>query len=321
MRYTSCSTEAGFDNLIARHGLAETSEDRQPSVQDQLRDAGVPDEAIVTAMEIIEHEAEFLAFGYAAKTLRRILAFASGRSVTGAALAHALGFGEEESMVELASRFGASKQAVHQSKLRLLAIVGPCLPTATRRAPSHTISRPSLPGEWLTQAEAARVAGVNSTMIGNAVKAGALPHTEHNHQFWILEDDVIAWSEARAAAEAAREQAAEARRGRGSHQSAEAAVAAAATMTTTETETTTRRPTEPGDWIRPVHVRAQGVHHRHVTAAIERGELKTTHSPDGRLWVCRASAQQWAASRTQTTTGETTPTEAIAIARQEVGRS
>lgn len=160
--------EAAAHNRIA----AELDAGNEVSVEDRLRECGVTDEALHEVMVVVDAEAERAGMHYAAEVLRRIAVLFAGKSVMGAGLAHLFGAGNEQSLDELAQQFGCSKQAVHQAKQRIRAVLYPLLPDAMAPRPQKPVTRPTEPGEWLLVAEAVRLSGTCADTLHDAAKRG-----------------------------------------------------------------------------------------------------------------------------------------------------
>ncbi len=186
--------EAHFESVVQHHSAPEVEEGHQPTLQDQLRDAGVPAQAIDDVVEVIGAHAEQMGMHRAAETLRRIAILVSTRGTHGAALARVLGLTGEYSLSEMAAAFACSKQAISQCEQRLRATLAPLL-SDERPIPRHVIVRPPQEGEWLVKAEAAKVAGVSVDVVAAAGRDGLITTVTHRNQHFYEEGSVLAWAE------------------------------------------------------------------------------------------------------------------------------
>ncbi len=194
MQYVHVRNDYLFDSLIEKQIAPEAQAGHEPSLQDELLDAGVPSEVVPDAVAILDRHAEQMGMRAAAEVLRRIALVVRTRGTGGAALARVLGLSGEHSLEELAAAFACSKQAISQCEQRLRATLAPLL-SDERPIPRHVIVRPPQEGEWLVKAEAAKVAGVSVDVVAAAGRDGLITTVTHRNQHFYEEGSVLAWAE------------------------------------------------------------------------------------------------------------------------------
>jgi hypothetical protein len=195
MHFVHPKDERHFEALIEHASAPEIEDGHELSLQDQLRDAGVPAGAIDDVVEVFGGHAERMGMQCAAETLRRIALVVRTRGTGGAALARVLGLTGEHSLSELAAAFNCSKQNINQCERRLRATLAPILGTAGAPAAQHVILRPPRGGEWLTRVEAGKLAGVSVAVIAGAARDGLITTVTHRNQHFYEEGSVLAWAE------------------------------------------------------------------------------------------------------------------------------
>ncbi len=171
MRFFAPGDTNALETAVHNRLAAELEEGNGLSVEDRLKEC-VPAGAVAEVMAIIDSEAEKAGMHYACEVLRRIAVLFAGKSIMGAGLAHLLGAGNEQSLDELARQFGCSKQAVHQAKQRVRAVLFPLLPDACAPRLPKPVVRPTEQGEWLCVGEAIRLTGLSADALHEAARRG-----------------------------------------------------------------------------------------------------------------------------------------------------
>lgn len=180
---------ATFD--VANVGAAEIQTGHEATLADRLADAGLTEGQIREIEQIVDDESERRAYHVAAKTLRRVLSLVSSRSTHGAAIAHALGFGCEQSLAELGAQFGHTKQSIGNAVAVLKDALAPVLPNGRWKPPPVP---PDNERVWYTQYQVLKFANTTAGVLGTAVKRGAIVAVEHAGRRWFDEESVIAWA-------------------------------------------------------------------------------------------------------------------------------
>lgn len=184
-------TQALRDDLT-QHLAADLDEGHSLSVEDRLADLDLTDEQIAGAVEIIEAEIERAAMHQTATVIRRIFIHLAGCNSQTAALAHALGFGEQ-TLDEMAQRFGVSKQNVGN----LAAYVRPHLGPLVERRRGEWLLPPSPNGEvWLTVPQARKLTGAAAQLITRAIHDSKVHWVELRKRYFVEETSLLAWREA-----------------------------------------------------------------------------------------------------------------------------
>jgi hypothetical protein len=172
------------------HLTAELAEGHELSVEDRLADLGLTEEQITAAVEIVEQETERLAFHRAAQVLRRIFLHLIACGPQTAALARALGFGEE-SLDSISSKLGTSKQNLGN----IIALIRPHLGPLVAERERKPFELPPAPHDevWLSLPQSRKLSGLAAQAINQAIRDGRLHWVVLAKRIFIEEGSLLAW--------------------------------------------------------------------------------------------------------------------------------
>jgi hypothetical protein len=114
-REVNFKSENALEHAVRERPAAEIDPGREPTISDQLHDAGVDSALHDDVASIIEREARRASWHLAGEALRQIGATLREHSAAGSALAYALGIHDDRPLSEMAQRHGVSKQCIHQA--------------------------------------------------------------------------------------------------------------------------------------------------------------------------------------------------------------
>ncbi len=189
MYHVQLTTNDGHERALHLDPFLQ-AENEHLELSDRLAEAGLTPSQVQAVEALVEAEIERESFHHAGDVLRRIFAHLSGCNSACAALAHALGLTDGQSISDLALVLGVSKQNVGNMAARVAPVLGPL---AVSKAGRRNITRPTAPGEWLTLAEASRLTGRVGQAMQDAAKDGKLSRIIVRNQAFFEEADLLRW--------------------------------------------------------------------------------------------------------------------------------